>query len=351
MRSFDFNNRQSGYFTDPFYTECQSGGYFDSCSGSGTPPVYPDEGSWCASPTFRNLRSNIEDNLIVTADNFSRITHFAFSSHDSSVNVIPFVRDHAKAGNFKADFYLETLKSEITPTRLQYMQLVNISFLRRFDCPNPTPGGSCTTPTGRDCDTHPFITWPHVTANTLIRDQSDWKQVCEFTCADAYHEQTPSESRKDSHPQMVSGQHCPFMNPVTEKNAPGDSQFGLGPLKPLLGKWTGSRGYNVMAVPKLQNTFKLLGPNNRGQKYTETLVICPIAAETLNRGFKDPHTGDQTVKDNQILGGVTYHLTIYEDDGDDAEDHQLLHEENGMYMFDTACQVVEGTPPSGNVDG
>lgn len=92
-----------------------------------------------------------------------------------------------------------------------------------------------------------------------------------------------------------------------------------------------------MSVPESNNSFQILGPYNRGQKYTESLVICPISAETLNRGFKDPLTGTQTDMDNQVLGGVTYQLTIYEDDGYDAQDHQLLHEENGMYMFDTAC--------------
>ena len=92
--------------------------------------------------------------------------------------------------------------------------------------------------------------------------------------------------------------------------------LGLGRLSGLIGRWQGSFGVNFVSVPTagpdLSKTGqKVLVPKNAGsvqsgdafgaQNYTETIIFCPIPAETLNRGFKgDPHQARNGVEETGI---------------------------------------------------
>ena len=93
----------------------------------------------------------------------------------------------------------------------------------------------------------------------------------------------------------------------------------LGPLAKLAGTWTGSKGWNIIAVPSPGST-----PNEEGEfqlmvrPYTETIQFTPVQVPVRNRG------GDV----DQFVGALEYNLRI-----NDSETSELLHIENGMYLF------------------
>jgi hypothetical protein len=98
-----------------------------------------------------------------------------------------------------------------------------------------------------------------------------------------------------------------------------DVRENLGPLADLAGKWVGSKGWNLVALPSKGSTpsdegdFKLLL-----QPYTETIVFTPIGGAVRNRG------GDV----DQFVTGLMYELTV-----SDTETNETLHVENGMWLY------------------
>lgn len=135
-------------------------------------------------------------------------------------------------------------------------------------------------------------------------------------------------------------------------------QYTMGPLEDLL-EWNEGRtsaccstwenkdverlipGFNLVSVPDADGGVVIVsaagesGGASRGMNYTETVTFCPIPASTLNRGFANASEREQG---NQILGGVTYSLSIYslQADGSLTYGPELLHVESGMYMY--VCQ-------------
>lgn len=109
----------------------------------------------------------------------------------------------------------------------------------------------------------------------------------------------------------------------------------LGPLFDLLGSWSGSKGWNLVAMPSAgskpadEGDFILLV-----QPYYEEIKFTPVGGAVRNRG------GDE----DQFIGGVQYELFVSNLDTDEA-----LHVENGMWLF--LPKVVAdpgpgaGTPP------
>lgn len=93
----------------------------------------------------------------------------------------------------------------------------------------------------------------------------------------------------------------------------------LGPLAELVGKWVGSNGQNLIAVPALGSTpnsvgaFKLLV-----QRYTETITFTPVGAKVRNRGGSV----------DQYVGALEYNLQIT-----NLENGEVLHVENGMWLY------------------
>jgi len=93
-----------------------------------------------------------------------------------------------------------------------------------------------------------------------------------------------------------------------------DIVASLGPLKNLIGTWTGSSGWNIIAVPDRNKKF---GYKVIVQPIIETMTFSPIGGSILNRGF------DQ----NQEVSGLSYQIQV-----SDAETDQALHFENGMWL-------------------
>ena len=130
----------------------------------------------------------------------------------------------------------------------------------------------------------------------------------------------------------------------SEEDCIDPDPYKLGPLKALVGTWSGAAGFNIVSVPSLDsNGFEILkntGGEGVGQNYTERLSFCPIPAQTLNRGFKgDPRKAhDATARGDQILGGIMYKQSIFSTLPDGTETDELLHVENGMFMPAAAFQ-------------
>jgi hypothetical protein len=106
----------------------------------------------------------------------------------------------------------------------------------------------------------------------------------------------------------------------------------LGPLASLVGKWVGSKGWNIIAVPApgsqpdTEGAFQLLI-----RRYTETITFVPVGAPVRNRGGAL----------DQFVGALEYELRI-----NDLETAEVLHVENGMWLYLGDIQPDSGTGPS-----
>jgi len=93
----------------------------------------------------------------------------------------------------------------------------------------------------------------------------------------------------------------------------------LGPLAGLAGKWVGSKGWNLVALPA-----KGSNPGDTGdftlllQPYTETINFTPIGGPVRNRGGAT----------DQFVTGLMYDLTV-----SDLNTNETLHVENGMWLY------------------
>lgn len=102
----------------------------------------------------------------------------------------------------------------------------------------------------------------------------------------------------------------------------------LGPLADLAGKWVGSKGWNIIAVPsagskpEAEGQFQLLT-----RPYTETITFVPVGAPVRNRG------GDL----DQFVGALEYELQI-----SDRITGEVLHVENGMWLYLGNLRPVSG---------
>jgi hypothetical protein len=107
----------------------------------------------------------------------------------------------------------------------------------------------------------------------------------------------------------------------------------LGPLASLVGKWVGSKGWNIIAVPapgsepNTEGDFQLLV-----RPYTETITFGPVGAPVRNRGGAL----------DQFVGALEYELRI-----NDLETAEVLHVENGMWLYlgDIQPDSGAGTSP------
>ncbi|HEX8068076.1 MAG TPA: heme-binding protein [Thermoleophilaceae bacterium] len=101
----------------------------------------------------------------------------------------------------------------------------------------------------------------------------------------------------------------------------------LGPLADLIGTWIGSKGWELIAVPKVEGSeegFTLIV-----RPYTEIVTFRPIGAPVPNRGGP---AGDMTIY------GLMYDMRIT-----DLETGEPLHLENGMWL--NMSEVQGGSPP------
>lgn len=109
-----------------------------------------------------------------------------------------------------------------------------------------------------------------------------------------------------------------------------DVRENLGPLADLAGKWVGSKGWNLVALPSKGST-----PSDQGdfdlllQPYTETIIFTPIGGPVRNRG------GDV----DQFVTGLMYELTV-----SDSNSNETLHVENGMWLYLDNVFNNDGSP-------
>jgi hypothetical protein len=87
----------------------------------------------------------------------------------------------------------------------------------------------------------------------------------------------------------------------------------LGPLADLVGTWMGAKGWELIAVPAEPDFKLILRP------YIEVLSVQPIGAVVPDRGGPVP---------DLCITGVMYDIRIT-----DAETHEPLHLENGMWLY------------------
>lgn len=95
---------------------------------------------------------------------------------------------------------------------------------------------------------------------------------------------------------------------------PKEVADGLGPLANLLGTWMGS-GWNLIAVPDRERDFRLLV-----RPFQETLAVTALGAPVPNRSGPS--------EQNLFIHGVKYEQRVT-----DAQTHQPLHIENGMWLW------------------
>lgn len=108
----------------------------------------------------------------------------------------------------------------------------------------------------------------------------------------------------------------------------------LGPLAALPGTWSGSKGWNLIAVPH-KNDFTLLV-----RPYIETITFEPIGALVPNRAANE----------TMLIPGLAYQLRIA-----DAETNEAMHMENGLWLLlrdpasPTAAQIArQSSVPHGD---
>src|SRR5262245_35954339 len=99
----------------------------------------------------------------------------------------------------------------------------------------------------------------------------------------------------------------------TEPEPDVDTLANLGPLRPLAGLWTGSRGLDVN--PKAD------GPEN--QAYIEHMEMQPIDAQTNGP---------------QLFYGLRYHTRIVK-----PNDPETFHDQVGYWLWEPATGIVTQT--------
>jgi hypothetical protein len=135
----------------------------------------------------------------------------------------------------------------------------------------------------------------------------------------------------------IQGQQRRLDLPQFVRLAPAQAGSDLGPLAPLVGTWTGTRGWNLIAVPLPGRTegFTLLV-----RPYYETITFTALGALVPDRGA------------SEILNifGVEYSLRV-----SDLVTNQPLHLENGMWLYtndpqapDSPTIVRQAVIPHGN---
>jgi hypothetical protein len=87
----------------------------------------------------------------------------------------------------------------------------------------------------------------------------------------------------------------------------------LGPLKDLVGTWTGNKGFNLIAVPSGPKSFQL-----EVMPYMETITFSPVGALVPNK--------DGTPNFMKIPA-LEYELRV-----SDTQTNEALHAENGMWL-------------------
>lgn len=124
----------------------------------------------------------------------------------------------------------------------------------------------------------------------------------------------------------IKGQHRRLDLPQFVRLAPTDAVSDLGPLTRLVGTWSGSRGWNLIAVPTpgQPKSFTLLV-----RPYYEMITFTPLGALVPDRGA------------SEILNivGVEYSLRV-----SDLLTNEPLHLENGMWLYTHDRQAPPGSP-------
>jgi hypothetical protein len=135
----------------------------------------------------------------------------------------------------------------------------------------------------------------------------------------------------------IEGQHRALDLPQFVRLAPTEAVSDLGPLTRLVGTWSGTRGWNLIAVPTPghpENFTLLVRP------YYETITFTPLGALVPDRGA------------SEILNivGVEYSLRV-----SDLLTNEPLHLENGMWLYtndpqapDSPTIVRQAVVPHGN---
>lgn len=138
----------------------------------------------------------------------------------------------------------------------------------------------------------------------------------------------------------------------------------IGPLQKLIGRWEGNFGaawtmlpiydpigeaarlaYLVGRVP--QQPFTDMHSFN--QTYKEVIVFRPIKGDVRNRGVTNADPINAECNQDQSLQGVTYTLTIIQtsegnpDQPKDGDAGGVIHEENGMYLYNIVPAQGGGT--------
>jgi hypothetical protein len=137
--------------------------------------------------------------------------------------------------------------------------------------------------------------------------------------------------------QLLSTEKGIRVEPIIPQNfvrlgsTPGQTIDTLGPLADLAGQWVGSKGWNIIAVPAPGSV-----PEDEGQflllvrPYVETLTFFPVGAPVRNRGGAI----------DQFVGALEYELRI-----NDAVTSEVLHVENGMWMYLGDIRPFSGPDP------
>lgn len=136
---------------------------------------------------------------------------------------------------------------------------------------------------------------------------------------------------------QIKGQQRSLELPQFVRLAPTDATSDLGPLTRLVGTWSGTRGWNLIAVPKPgpREGFTLLI-----RPYYETITFAPLGALVPDRGA------------SEILNifGLEYSLRV-----SDLLTNEPLHLETGMWLYtndpqapDSPTIVRQAVVPHGN---
>lgn len=137
----------------------------------------------------------------------------------------------------------------------------------------------------------------------------------------------------------------------------------MGPLAMLIGTWEGDFGKSYSPVPAYSpmasdekafaEEFVALLPGQptadfhaiKNQTYRERQIFAPIWGTVKNRGYSDGDPINPQCQNNQVLQGVSYTLYVYATNpsDSDADTHGMLHEEVGMWMYNSVPASGGGT--------
>jgi len=150
---------------------------------------------------------------------------------------------------------------------------------------------------------------------------------------------TPAPTPASGHAGGHGGGHGSLRGASTMRNDDVSPQpttpstsTSFGPFEKLLGTWRGTRGVNVVSLPQYTESsgvsadFVVLG-----HEFNETLTFTPILGKVRNRGYSHANQMTPTAQLDQVLMGVTYHLSIV-----DSFTGELLHVENGQWLWNQA---------------